>query len=249
MKTKLKILCTGFLIAVGAFSTAHAQTYHPQGYPYNYNAPTTYYGNPYQYDYYQHPYYPYPPYGYPSVSLSQNSLALSVGQTATVSVYGGTNFSLSSNNAYSTWQSVSGNTVTIQGLVYGSNTITVCATGGYYQSGCANLYVNVSDGNYYGYQYPYNSSAYYYPYNQYLGNSLLDEETVRIDVGEQEKIDINEFGNWYRDTYVSNNSNRRVTSVSINGDKLKIKGLREGSTVISVCQGILCDSVRVIVRD
>ncbi len=242
MKTFAKILSIGMFAALVSATGAGAQYYYPEQY-HNYGYGTVPNQYAYPYGYQQSYYYPYA--SYSAVSLSQTSLNLAAGQSATVYVQGGMQFSLSSSNWNTTWQSISGNTLTVQGINPGSTTITVCSTSGYYASNCASLYVSVGS---YGSYYPYNA-GYYYPYNGYYGYSLIDEETIRLDKGERETVDINMVGGRYYDAYISDNSNRRIASADIDDDELEIKGLREGTTTITVCQDGVCDSVRVIVRD
>ncbi len=250
MKKVQYILLFAVITVGGLTPLAQAQTgeygayYDSNGYyGNNYYTQTQPYSYPYTYPTY--PYYP-PTYGYtPNISLSQTVLNLVVGQAASVSVYGGSSYSVSSSNPYSVGQTLFGNTLNIQAFNPGSATITVCS--GFsqynYSGSCANLFVYVSSG------YQYNPPSYYDDYYPYPHEgSLFDVSTVRLEKGERKRIEINTSSR-YNDPYISDNSNRRIASASIDNDELVVKGLKEGTTEITVCQASRCDSVRVVVRD
>ncbi len=78
-----------------------------------------------------------------SISLSQTSVSVNVGQTSSISVYGNGPFILSSNGSSNIASGVmSGNTLNIYGSQPGSSTITVCQQN--YSSSCASVYVTVT---------------------------------------------------------------------------------------------------------
>jgi hypothetical protein len=78
-----------------------------------------------------------------TVSLSQTSVSVAVGQTVSVSVYGTGPFYLSSNGSSNIASGVmSGNTLNIYGSQPGAATITVCQQN--YSSNCGSVYITVS---------------------------------------------------------------------------------------------------------
>ncbi len=89
-----------------------------------------------------------------SLSLSQTNVNVGINQNTNITVYGSGSYYISSNsNSYVANAAVSGNTLSIYGKQIGSTTISICQSG---YSGCANVYVNVSNSTYNGggLQYP-----------------------------------------------------------------------------------------------
>ena len=154
--------------------------------PYSY---TNY--NNYSYTNYSYPTnysYGYNYYTTPTISLSQNNVSLSTGQTSTVSIFGTGSNNYYNYNSYNNYgnsyyvysysnpatatATLTGNVLSIYAMSPGTSSIVVCPTGSYggYNSSCATVAVTVSGyGNYnynygYGYPYGYNSYNYSYPY-------------------------------------------------------------------------------------
>lgn len=124
---------------------------------------------------------------YSQLSLSQNNLSLSIGQTQYVTIYGATGYQGSyANNYYISnlpnssvaQATISGNTITVRGYNPGSVSFSICSTSG--STSCTSLYVivlssyynnynntypNGYNGIYYGSTYPYG-----YPYGDYPTN-------------------------------------------------------------------------------
>ena len=106
-------------------------------------------------------------YGGGSVSLSQNSVSVNVGQSVNVTVSGGNApYSMYPGTANLFQAVLAGNTLTITGQTNGSSTLNVCSNGSYYgtyyggTNQCATLSVYVNS-NYYN-----NNNYNSYPYNQ-----------------------------------------------------------------------------------
>ena len=174
------------------------------------------------------------------LTLSQTSLSLSVGQSASVTVnypvYGySNNFYISSNSSsYVASASVSGSQINVYGLASGSTTISVCSNSG--SSVCASLYVTVSGG-----------SCSYYGCN--VGGLTLSQTSLSLSVGQSASVTANyPVYNYSNSFYISSNSNSYVASASVSGSTINVYGLATGSTNISVCaSGSVCATLYVTV--
>ncbi len=159
---------------------------------------------------------------YNTVSLSQSTLTLNSGQTASVNIYGSNNYY---NNSFYIYNgvnnnvanaSINGNVLNVYAVGSGSNTITICQTG--YSSQCANLYVTVNSNNY------------------NTGTITFSNGSPSLSVGQTSNISIYTnylSGNNY---YISSNSNSNVVSAYISGSTLVLTGIANGNSTISVCQ-------------
>jgi hypothetical protein len=103
---------------------------------------------------------------------------------------------------------LSGNTITLSGLVIGSANVTVCDTSG----NCGTLYITTSG----------TSSS---------GSLYFSTTNPTITVGQVTTVTISGGSGFY----VTGNSNSSVASQSINGSTLTISGLTAGSTTFTVC--------------
>jgi hypothetical protein len=114
------------------------------------------------------------PYG---LSLSQNSVTLSVGQSQAVTVNNyGIGFYVSANsNSSVASASVSGNQVNLYGLTNGTTNISICSNSGNYA--CANIYVTVSGSLGCG----YNCST----------QMQFSPSSLTLDVGQSSRVTIN----------------------------------------------------------
>jgi hypothetical protein len=132
------------------------------------------------YSYPTYPTYPtYPVYNTTPISVSNSNVQLTVGNTGTVTLYGGNNdyyngdsyynnseYYISNNGTAIADATVNGSTISIYGQNPGSTTITVCGSNG--GSSCATINVTVTAQNYYyntGYQNSYpeeNNNGWYY---------------------------------------------------------------------------------------
>ena len=153
--------------------------YQYQTYPYTYPTYPTYQNYPY---YPQNNYYNY---NNTPISVSNSNVQVTVGSTATVSLYGGNNnysnnyydpYNQNYNNNYNNYGSngfyisnatnstfamatISGNTLTIYGTNPGITTVTVCQTGG---GQCATVNITIMQSSYY-------QANNYYPQQNYNG--------------------------------------------------------------------------------
>ena len=147
-----------------------------------------------------------------SLSLSQSSVTLSVGQNMVVLASVSSGVSVT-NNTNSTVASVtvSGSQINISALNSGISTATVCAT----NIGCANINITVAS----------NGTAV--PASIYISQNSLSLTT-----GQSQTISISGSGNYY----LSSNSNPGIATASISGNSLNITALSSvGSTNISLC--------------
>jgi hypothetical protein len=163
-----------------------------------------------------------------SISLSQNSISVTVGQTSTITISGGyAPYSMYPNSPNLYQVALGGNTLTVIGQNTGSDTLRICSTGS--TTSCASLYITINSGsNYYG------SSIY------------LNQNSISLSTGSSAVISITGNGGYY----VSSNSNSGIATTSISGNTLNIYGVTTGSTNISVCQnGGQCVTLYVTVNN
>ncbi len=150
-----------------------------------------------------------------SVTLSQNSMSLNVGQNLTTAIYGSGsgNYYVSNNsNSGVASASINGSTVNVYGNSAGSTNITVCQSG---NNNCATLYVSVSGSGYYG------------------GSLTLSQNSINLSTGQNLSVTVNGYSG---SLYISNNSNSSVATASISGNTVYVYANNTGSTTISICQ-------------
>jgi hypothetical protein len=158
------------------------------------------------------------------LTLSQNSLSLNVGQSASVTasypLYGYSNsFYVSSNSNPSVASATaSGNQVNVYGLVSGSTNISVCSNS---SSACATLYVTVNGGS------CYNGCG--------SGSLSLSQTSLSLTVGQSSTVTVYGY-NSGSSAYISGNSNSSVAGASVSGNTVYVNGISNGSTNISICQ-------------
>ncbi len=149
-----------------------------------------------------------------SISLSQASVTLSVGQSSiiTASNTSGSSMFQSSNSTPSVANvSFSGNQITVSANTYGSTTITVCLVNS--SSDCANFSVTVP-----------NSSAQSITFSQ---------STVAVPQGQNIPVTISGGTGTYT---ISNNSNSSLIQATLNGSTVSLYSTGStGSAVITIC--------------
>jgi len=194
----------------------------------------------------------YSGYGGSNIYLSQTSVGLSVNQSAYITITGGnapyTMFSNSSNIFQGV---ISGNSLWITGLSYGSATMSVCSSGAYSgSSGCATLIINVNYNNNY-----YNNNCNNNYYNNNCGNYYNNQTPTPISFSQSNpNISINQsvslsiYGGSGSGYYISHNSNTSAVSAYISGSTLNITANQNSVTVIVVCSSSnSCGAVTVTV--
>ena len=151
-----------------------------------------------------------------SLSLSQNNISLSAGQTSYVTAngYGGSLYVSNNSNSSVVSASVSGSQISLYGLSQGSATVTVCS--GSFSSQCASVYVTVSgSGN--------------------SGSPSLSQTSVNLSYNQSTTVTA--YNNYGGNLYVSQNSNPSAVSVSVSGNSIYLSGLSSGSSSVTVCSG------------
>ena len=163
-----------------------------------------------------------------SLSLSQNSITLTSGQSTVISAGVSGSLSVTGNtNPSIANASISGNQITVNSFNTGTTNITICSTG----IGCSNLSVTV--------QSSLSSSA---------PTISLSQSNVIVPVGQSQTVSITGSGNYY----VTGNSNSSIASVQISGATITVNGIGAGTDTFSVCasngsSGTTCSNVNVTV--
>ena len=163
-----------------------------------------------------------------AVTFSQTNPFVQIGQSTTVTIYGGTgtNFYVSANSNPSIVQAnITSNILTLVGNVTtGTSTISICA----YAGTCATLTANVGTAT--------GSS----------GTITLSQSSVSVLAGQSSTITISGGSAPY--TFSAPNS-ANVFSGVINGNILTIYGVNPGSSTASVCASIGCTNLSVTVNN
>ncbi|MCL5733814.1 MAG: peptidoglycan-binding protein [Patescibacteria group bacterium] len=142
------------------------------------------------------------------ITFSQNNITVSVGQVSNLAISGAGNYYISSNSSSSVASaSINGNTLVITANNAGSDSITVCQTGGQ----CAIAYITVSSS----------------------GSSLaLNPSNLTLSVGQTSNVVASGIGGYY----ISGNSNSSVASAAVSGNSITVTALSVGSNNITICQ-------------
>ena len=184
-------------------------------------------------------YYNYNNYQNYSLNFSQTNPNLSIGQTAYITVSGGTgSYYISSNSNPNAIQAyISGSSLTLTPQSSGNSTITVCSAN---TNACGTIYAT-SSGNYNYYNqayYPYYyQNQYQYPYQYqyayYQSTPLsLGTNSMTLNAGQAGYLSIFGNGNYY----IANNSNPNVAIVVTADDSALVYGVNSGNTSASICQ-------------
>lgn len=148
-----------------------------------------------------------------SLNLSQTSVTVSAGQSTTVQAYnnyGGSVYINSISNSNVVSASVSGSTITLQGINNGSANVNVCVNN---NNQCAIIYVTV---------------------NGYQGGTLsLSPSSLSMQVGQSTTVYVQNISG--SSVYVSNNTNTSVVSTSISGSSVVVAANNPGFTQLTVC--------------
>lgn len=145
------------------------------------------------------------------ITFSQTNPYLNVGQGASIYVYGGSgSYYLSSNsNSGIVSTTLNGNLLTLNGLISGTATITVCAQSG----GCGFLTVNVG-----GYQTG--------------GTVIFSQNQVSLYPGQAFTVTLSGGSGSY---YLSSTNNTGVVNATLSGNSLYLNAVSAGSTTVTVC--------------
>ena len=168
------------------------------------------------------------------VTFSQNNITLSnLGQSTSVTLYGGTNngyyISIGSTLVNA---SINNNILTLYGVQAGNATLTVCPNN---SSACGSLYITILNSNpTYNYNNVYNPTytPIYSPiYTPVYYNVSLSQNNLSLRAGRNKLITIYGGGNYY----VYSNSNPYAVSASVNNNILYVYANNTGSSSIVVC--------------
>lgn len=145
------------------------------------------------------------------ITFSQTNPTVSVGQSISVSVYGGVgSYYIQSNSSSNILQaSVSGSTLTLIGLTAGSAPLVVCSSGG----GCGTLQTTVNP----------TSSATPISFSQ---------SSVSLTAGQVTSISVYGSGGYY----ISGSQNNAIASVSLNGSTALVTATGPGVLSVTICQ-------------
>ncbi len=145
-----------------------------------------------------------------SISLSQTTASLTVGQTISVIASGAGSYYIQNNsNSNVATASVTGSTINVGGTSVGTTNITVCQTGGQ----CSILYVTVTGSS---------SGTTFAP----------NPPSLTIPVGQTANSSLPGSGSYY----ISSNTSPSIATALINGGFVAVTGVSAGTTNITVCQ-------------
>ena len=164
------------------------------------------------------------------LTFSNNNLALNVGATSTVSLFGGSGYYISnSNNQNVATFSVNASTVSISALSAGSASATVCQASGQ----CGVIYVAITSPN-----PSSNIPPAFSPNNPTIGVGQILNVTISGGSGSVTS------GSYY----ISSNSNSTIVQANVVANNLSLNAQKVGSSVIIVCASAnSCSSLSVTV--
>ena len=154
-----------------------------------------------------------------NLSLSQNSVAMTTGQSTIITAYVSTGnvgtLSVPSNtNSSVATAAVSGSQITVNASNAGSTAMTVCAS----NAGCVNLYITVQ----------LSSTA---AQNSNSSTISFSQTSVTMAAGQSQTISLYGPGAYY----VSSNSNIVIVSANVSGSSLILNGIANGAASLNIC--------------
>ncbi|MEO8065765.1 MAG: hypothetical protein ABI643_02825 [Candidatus Doudnabacteria bacterium] len=161
------------------------------------------------------------------LSLSQNNVTLSPGQTTTVTAYppaGQIANVTSITNSTGVSATVGNNVITINALnsgVSGISQISVCT----FDSTCGTINVTVASG--------FNNNCY--NCNNYNNYGQLTFSQNNISLGANQTMTVSVFNTNSGSIYISSNSNPGIVSAFVSGSVINLSGLSYGSSTVTVC--------------
>lgn len=159
-----------------------------------------------------------------NIAVSQNTLSLTAGQSATITVSGGTQpYSLSGGTNSVTTESISGTTLTIYGVAAGVSTVWACEnTGG----GCAGVAVTVTGSG--------TTAAF-----------SMSQTNLSLSPGGSAVVSLYGNGSYY----LAGNASPSIATVSVSGSTAVVAGLSAGTTNATICEsGGSCSTLTVTVN-
>jgi hypothetical protein len=145
---------------------------------------------------------------YSTLSFSQTNPVMSVGQSTTVSVIGGTiPYYVSSNSNSSAVQTaISSNILTLSAMSVGTSVVTVCSN----SSTCGTMTVTVGAA---------------------AGSLAFSQNNISLNSGQSSSIQISGSGGYY----VSSNSSPNIVSASVSGSTLSLTAVSSGTDNVGIC--------------
>ena len=161
------------------------------------------------------------------LTFSNNNLSLSIGDTASVSLYGGSGYYISnSNNQNVAAFTINGDKVAVSALSAGNANVTVCQSGGQ----CGIIYAAVVSAS-----------------NNAVIPPAFSPDNPTIGTGQSLNVAIS--GSASGSYYISSNSNPTIVQVGKANNILTLKGLSKGSSVLVICAASNnCSSLAVTVN-
>jgi len=158
-------------------------------------------------------------------TLSQSSVTVGLGQSATVTAQNGVSIYMNGNsNSSVATVSQSGAQIIVTGQTLGSTNVTVCATGT--SSDCASFSVTVQTAS--------------------VSGISFNPSSVSLSVGNSQSVTVSGGNGTYT---VSNNSNASVASTNLSGSALSVSALAVGGATINVCDTSgVCSALSVTVN-
>ena len=162
-----------------------------------------------------------------TLTLSQNNTSLLIGQVLSVNISGGTTpYSLLQSNDGKAQYSLSGNTITINGVSSGISSATICSAGG----ACVTLNITISSN--------ISTVSGVQP--------VFSQNNLSLNTNQSSSVYLSGNGGYY----ISNNSNSNIISASISGNSVVLLGISVGSSNMTVCQtGGQCNTLYVTVSN
>ena len=161
------------------------------------------------------------------IALSQSSVSILEGQSANITISGGStpyNFSPNSGSSNIFSGNINGNTLTIYGVNTGSGTASICCS-----AGCTTLAITVNS---------LTTSTTNVP-------PTFSQNNILLTAGNQTTVYLSGNGSYY----ISNNSSSNTASAVISGSSAVISGINAGTDSISICQtGGQCANLYVTVN-
>ncbi len=147
-----------------------------------------------------------------NITLNQSNVSLNIGQQTVVYVSGGGNYYVANSSSPTVASAqISGNSITVTGMLSGSDNISICQNGGQ----CATLYVSV------------NGST-----TSSLNQPILDQNNLSLIVGQNATVSISGGSSYY----IASNSSSGVVSITVNQNSASVSAINIGTDTVSICQ-------------
>jgi hypothetical protein len=144
------------------------------------------------------------------MSLSQTTVSILAGQSANITILGGsTPYNISSSTPSIFNGVINGNILTIYGVNAGTSTANICSS-----VGCTTLNITI------------NSTT------STTNPPTFSQNNILLNIGQQTTVYVTGTGSYY----ISNNSNSNIATEQISGNSIAISAISSGATNVSICQ-------------